>query len=148
MVASPKPDIVLHTGRSKTAPIISFAKFSPATQSTEIILCPLPALSSPSSDKISSNSPRSKNFSWPSHRRFKTKKSVPTCGTLTSEKYGFFYTVPSTPARAKFEWRHSSRTASAAFLALEGVKESDELNLVRISTAELVDAGRSRNGEW
>lgn len=74
---------------------------------------------------------------------------IPTGGIFTTEKHGFYHTFPSTLAREKFEWRHNSRTDSTAFLALEGVKESGGLKLVRISTAESVAvyAGVRRKAE-
>lgn len=150
--ASPKPDIVLHAGPSKSASIISFATFHPVTQSTEITLCPLPPLPTPSSSKTNANTPLSpspKNFSLPSHRRSKTEKLVPTGGIFTTEKHGFYHTSPSTLAREKFEWRQSSSSNSAPFATMEALKESGGLKLVRISRAESVAvyAGVRRKAE-
>lgn len=147
----PKPDLILHSGPTKTKSIISFASFQDISAVADITLCPLQPTRSifpntPSINRARSESIPAPNYSFPKPHRygrsvgstpiFKTEKlTVPIGGLFATEKYSFSITLPRTSVREKFEWRHSS----GPFVRTpDGIRETGGLKLVRSITGETV----------
>lgn len=137
-----RPDIVLHSGPSKSATIICFAKFHSVTLTTELTLCPPAptpmAFNFSSTDFASTGhkaSPSLASLREIERPQFRTEKLTPSSGIFTSERHGFSHTLLKTNTREKFEWRSSSRSFSRSF-----DEDSDRggLKLVRVQTGDVV----------
>ncbi|KAG9237865.1 hypothetical protein BJ875DRAFT_452635 [Amylocarpus encephaloides] len=130
-----KPDILLHTGPSKSSPVLSYVEFQPASMKADITICPCGTntnstyrtISFPSSPK---KSPDSSNLPKP-----RIERLSPTGGMFSAEKFSFSHTLPRSFVRERFEWRYSSGPFTRTS---EGAKESGGLKLVRVSTGDTV----------
>ncbi|EPE26034.1 hypothetical protein GLAREA_01946 [Glarea lozoyensis ATCC 20868] len=132
-----RPDILLHTGPSKSSPVLSYVEYQAGSEKADITICPCGSTVTPTYRTISlPNSPTistdSSNSNVP---RLRTEQLSPTGGMFTAERFSFSHTLPNSFVRERFEWRYSTgpfiRTSS-------GTKESGGMKLVRISTGATV----------
>ncbi|KUJ14635.1 uncharacterized protein LY89DRAFT_686322 [Mollisia scopiformis] len=170
-----RPDLILHSGPCKANTVLSYAKFHPLTEDTELTLCPavpkavsanfstldvtfpLPnqhsRSNSTSTSDSTSNSTTSSTTSSTRERerrtKFHTETLTPSNGSLFSaEKHTFHHTLPcsSPPIRERFEWRYSG----GPFLRPgDRGRESGGLKLVRCTTGDVVAvyAGLGEGGD-